>query len=79
MIDWLKQWSNIRNSSIWKFNEFSKFNTEKLQKKNIKCYNLENLNISNFTIWNINISQFKKWLNCANNEWKNKFKNKTIE
>ena len=50
-------------------------------KKNIKCYNLENLKIIVFTVWKINILQFKNLLNCANNLWimKKKFSNKPIE
>ena len=34
--------------------------TLKNKKKNIKCYNLENLQIINFIIWKINILQFEK-------------------
>ena len=69
IINWFQKWSNIRNFSIWKINEFLKFNTLKNWKKQIKCYNLENLKIINFTIWKINILQVTKLLNCANNLW----------
>ena len=41
--------------------------TLKNLKKNIKCYNSENLKIINFTIWKINILKFEKLLNCENN------------
>ena len=49
---------NFENLTLWK-----------IRKKNIKCYNLENLKIINFSVWEINILKFKNLFNCAINLW----------